>query len=192
VTVEFELRCALPERLADCVHDELAFFVAHRSALILYGALGGVYVEDIGDDPDRADEWDAGEETWLDRARSAYPTLITRGGGLPVRLSRQQRGWTAAPEPELPRDMLSALASFGTDPVLWTALSKPRRFANDLDLAAALDNAPWWLAHGYKEPFLVIGTREPIESIARALDAAVDPSPFRPHRVRAHAKGLRR
>jgi len=192
VTVELELCCAHPERAVDCVHDELAFFVVHWPVLILYGALRGTYIEDIADDPDRADEWVAADDMWLNCACSAYRTLSARESTSPMRVFRQQGSWIAAPEPEIPRDMLSALESFGTDPILWTMLSKPCRFASNRDLAAALEHAPWWLAHGYKESFLVLGIREPIESIAHALHATVDALPFRPHRVRAHAKGARR
>ncbi len=189
MTPVFGLRCAHPECLMDCLHHDLHSLVAHRPALILYGALDGIYLEDVNDDPDRADEWAAGDDQWLDRVGLAYRTFARRAVDTPMRVTRLGRGWIAVPEPEIPRDMLSALAGFGTDPILWAGLTGPCRFASGRDLAAALDQAPWWIAHGYKEPFLLIGTREPIESMARALDAAIDRSPFRPHRLRAHAKG---
>lgn len=192
MTGRFELRCAQPQRLADCLHDELVLLLAHQPAFIVYGALGGIYLEDIGDDPERADEWDVGDEKWLDRAGLVYRKITTLAPSSPVRLTRRQRRWKVTPEPEVSRDMLSALASFGTDPILWTTLSDSRRFANDTDLAAAIEHVPWWIAHGYKEPFLAIRMGESIESLARVLDAAVDESPFCPHRLRAHEKGARR
>jgi len=188
MTSGFELRCARTECLAHCVHEQLAFLVALRPAVILYGSVNGIYIEDVNDDPDRADEWYAAEETWLDRAYAAHQKLIAGESGFAMRVSRRHRGWIATVEAEVPREMLSALASFGTDPVLWTTLPEPRSFGSDLDLARVLQDVPRWLVHGYKEPFLVIGTREPVAVIAQILDAAITSSPFCPHRARTHAK----
>ena len=188
MTARFELRCARPQCLADCIHDKLVFLIPHQTAFIIYGALGGVYLEDVNDDPERADELDVADEKWLEHACLVYSKISALTPSSPMRLTRRRWKWTVAPEPEVTRDVLSALASFGTDPILWTTLSSSHGSANDSDIARAMEHAPWWIAHGYKEPFLVIKTGESIGSIAAALDARVDPVLFRPHRVRAHER----
>src|SRR5688572_17425055 len=116
----FQLCCAVPERVADCVHDKLATIVKDLPAVVLYGALDGVYLEDVNDDPERVDDCDAGQQTWIDRACSVYLTLMGQAGGHWVRFARTWRHVQAPTEPEhIRRVFLSA--DRDTTAALWTA-----------------------------------------------------------------------
>lgn len=180
---KFEFVCARPEHVAECVHDALVPFVAHRAAVVIYGALAGVYLEDVADDPERVDEWAAGDELWLDRAQSAYRAIVSIAPGSPVRVYRRRNNWALAAAPVIPREMLSALSSFGTDPLLWTTITESPGAIDASRLMRLLDRAPFWMAHGYKESHLTLGTRESLRSIARIIGAHAVDVPFRPHRV---------
>ncbi len=186
MTPRLELRCARAHESSDCLHERLTPLVPDRPAIVLYGTLNGIYLDDLGDRPGMVDEWDEADESWLDAARSAYAAISRTAGPTPSRLTRGGRAWRVEIETEIPRDMLSSLASFGTDAVVWTSLPETSLRLSDSQVREILERAPWWIAHGYKEPFLVIGGRESLDSVAIELGAVTDQGCFHPHRVRAH------
>jgi hypothetical protein len=174
---DFDLTIAKPADAAQCVPEPFTTLADDR-VRILFLAVGGQYLADVNDDPDRADEYDAGLEMW---AAGVVKLCGMLADGPCLQYSadvRHRRPRTEVPVETVRRvdpEMIVGLASIGGQTTLW----------------AALDGS-WWIAAGYKEPYVAVRTADanPYQAARRLGESAgltvVEGGEFVPHRVRLH------
>lgn len=175
---EFVLTVAEPADAAQCIPEPFTAFADER-VWILFLAVDGKYLADVNDDPDRADQYDAGLELW---AAGVVEFLDMLAGGACLQYSADVRH--PRPMSEVPvetvlgvdPEMVIGLASTGGQTTLWTSL----------------DGMSWWIAAGYKEPYLAVRSmHDHPDELARRLCVraglpVVAGGEFVPHRERLH------
>jgi hypothetical protein len=181
---EFALVVARPENLALCLPEPFAS-VVDGPALILFVGVDGRYLADVNDDPDGEDDYDLGLKLWATCVVALYDLLAgtTGGTGLQFDADVARRRGSAGhvsvqARATIDRAMILGLSSMGGQATMWTAA----------------DRSTWWLAAGYKEPYLVVGGDIEPDSLGRRLGERVGlpvvhaQTAFVPHRVRLHAE----
>lgn len=199
---------------AECLESPVAEVVGPVKTVVLYLAYGGLYVEDLNDEPHLESEYARGVRMWSRLVPALYDALCLQSGGGPLQFvhETQSQRWVGLPRcsdrrgawavcrirPSPP--LVTELTVYPQEPRVWTVDSE-RVAAREPQLSGTevrrhLARAPWWFVHGYKEPFLV--GRPPARNdldaaVAEALVAAGAPllflraQDFRPHRGRVHA-----
>jgi hypothetical protein len=170
---------------ADCLPDAL-LALATETPWVAYMTFDGSYLSDVNDRPGLEDDYDEGLRYW---ANTAVPALLSWladwSGGRVVRIAQARTGSTWSRDETIGVDpaVVESMSTYGWPPTFWTAA----------DRGADVRAMPWWVTHGYKEPF-VTGHTPGLTSIViaqrlrDAIGVAVEvvDEPFVPHRVRAH------
>ena len=154
-----------------------------------------------------------------DRA-DLFESLYRWSGGIPVRISLSRHAglaelvdkltgravegeWTVQPSPLINPELVQSMTTYGWEATMWTALpdgeaaalSRGSMTMPDLEQLVRGGNVPWWLSHGYKEPFLT-GYTPSLTMVAVAdlvrkevgIRVQATEEPFVPHRVRMHRR----
>lgn len=201
----YSVRIAQPADAADCV-AEAALSLAWAALWIAYPTIGAAYLSDLNDDPEREDEYGEGLERWVASVQAIFGTLLALAPGTPLQLAASTQGgrWTAEAISSIDPELVEAIASFGSAPTLWTVVPQA---AGELNVRGAISTYEvqrlirpigWWIAPGYKEPFLVghtpSVTAEAVADDVRQrsqLPIGLSDDLFVPHRVRMHWRGAR-
>jgi hypothetical protein len=217
---DYTLTLARPANLDDCLAEPLLSLV-QSPPWVAYLTFRNLYLSDVNDDPDLEDEYEAGLDLWTACVQTLFEALCRWSGGIPVRISlsgqaglaklvdkligRAAEGeWTVQSSPRIDPELVQAMTTYGYEPAIWTALPEGEASAlsrgsmrmSDLEQLVRVRGIPWWLSHGYKEPFLTGHT--PSLSMAAVADLVrkeiripvqVTEEPFVPHRVRLHRRG---
>ena len=148
--------------------------------------VGNHYLADLNDDPEAESAFDAGLELW---------PICIEDDGTAIQLTVSGRNQTVSNighAPTVDHDEISGLTTYGNVATLWSSV-----VGSGMSRAELLQNdaLPWWLSHGYKEPYLVghaptIDLAELTALIRDQTEHPVEASPtlFVPHRIRIHQR----
>jgi hypothetical protein len=215
----YVLKLARPVNPDDCLVEPL---LAYLQALpwVAYLTIDDLYLSDVNDDPDREHEYEAGLGLWAASVQVLFDTLCRWSGGIPVRISLSKRGglaervnkwarglaegeWMVQSSPRIEPELVQSMTTYGWEAALWTALAdgeaavlfRGSMTMLELEHLVRGEAVPWWLSHGYKEPFLMGHTPAlTIVAVADLIRKEVDMPvqvaevPFVPHRVRMHRR----
>jgi hypothetical protein len=216
---EYMLKLAWPDNPDDCLAEPLLSLL-QSPPWVVYLTFGDLYLSDVNDDPDLENEYEVGLGLWTVCVRTLFEALCRWSGGIPVRVSLSRQAglaelvgkligraavveWMVQPSPRIDPELVESMATFGWEAAIWTALpdgeaaalSRGSILMPDLEQLIPRGDVPWWLSHGYKEPFLTGHT--PSLSMAAVADlirkevripVQVTEEPFVPHRVRMHRR----
>lgn len=215
----YTLKLARPANPADCLAEPLLSHLQLPS-WVAYLTFGDLYLSDVNDDPDLENEYAAGLGLWASSVRILFEALCRWSGGIPVWISLSRTAglaeladkltgrvaegeWTVQSNPLIDPELVQSMTTYGWEAAMWTALpdgeaaavSRGSMTLPDLERLVRGGDVPWWLSHGYKEPFLTGHTRslimaEVAELVRKevGIPVQVTEEPFVPHRVRLHRR----
>lgn len=215
----YTLKFACPDNPTDCLAKPLLPLL-QSPPWIAYLTLDDLYLSDVNDDPNLENEYEAGLDIWTVCVQTLSKALNYWSRGTPVRIclyKQSKLSWLVdkltdrvteielimKPSPLIDPEFVQSMTTYGWKAVIWTALSDGEDAAispgsvtmADLERLVRESDVPWWLSHGYKEPFLVGHT--PSLTIAAVADLVrkeasipvqIAEEPFVPHRVRMHRR----
>lgn len=215
----YTLKLARPDNPDDCLAEPL---LSHLQSppWVAYLTFGDLYLSDVNDNPDLENEYEAGLGLWAVSVRILFEALCRWSGGIPARISLSRQAglaelvdkltgraaegeWTVQSSPLIDPELVQSMTIYGWEAAMWTALpdgeaaalSRGSMTMPDLEQLVRGGDVPWWLSHGYKEPFLTGHT--PSLTMAAVADLVrkevgipvqVTEEPFVPHRVRMHRR----
>lgn len=213
---DYQLTLAQAETPGDCIAEPFLQLVRLPS-WVAYLTFERRYLEDVNDDPDMEDEYGVGLTLWVERVQQLHSTLCRQFGGTPVQISVFSQGrmkrlvdmLTRSVDQELTvqavntidPEILYRMTTYGGEATMWTSLPGEARSYGLGESMPALGELireralPWWISHGYKEPFLAGDTRMlTVTAMARLIQTEVGipvevaDEAFVPHRVQMHRR----
>jgi hypothetical protein len=215
----YTLKLARPDNPADCLAEPLLSCL-QSPPWVAYPTFGDLYLSDVNDDPDMENEYEAGLGLWAASVQILFEALCRWSGGIPVRISLSMQAglsglvdkltgravegeWTVQSSPLIDPELVQSMTTYGWEAAMWTALPDGEATALsrgcitmcDLEHLVRRGDIPWWLSHGYKEPFLMGHTPSltmaAVADLVRkevSISVQVTEYPFVPHRVRLHRR----
>jgi hypothetical protein len=211
----YTLMLARPDNPADCLAEPLLSCL-HSPPWVAYLTFGDLYLSDVNDDPDLENDYEAGLVLWARSVQILFEALCCLSGGIPVRISLSRQAglaglvakvtgraaegkWTVQSSPLIDPELVQSMTTYGWEAAMWTALPDGEAAApitmRDLEHLVRRGDIPWWLSHGYKEPFLTGHTpsltKGAVADLVRkeaCIPVQVTEERFVPHRVRLHRR----
>lgn len=214
---DYTLNFSCPDNAEDCLVEPLAS-LGVTSPWVTYLTFRELYLSDVNDEPDMENEYEAGLGLWTACVRALFEALCRWSGGIPAWISltrptgltvlvdkligrAAEYEWTVQSGPLIDPEFVQSMTTYGWEAAMWTALpdgeaaavSRGSMILPDLERLVRGGHLPWWLSHGYKEPFLTGHTRSltmaAVAELVReevGIPVRVTEEPFVSHRVRLH------